>query len=265
MTSCLRPSWCFFLLFAGLPLLAAAQSGAPTASPGGGQTATKPTARPHLAARPPVLADLQNLLTLMRQPTTTPPQVVEAVQVYCTKYPTSLYRATADMYGMQFAQARHDYPDMLAFGHAALKINPKMLVPLLVLGSAIPDQVKPTDLNGDQQLRLAAEYNRRALAIAQDFPTVYNGHQLSPQRVALIQREIRASAYSALGVIAMNRGRYPDALSELNQAVNNDNARSKAVDYYRIGVAQAALKQYSAALQTLRRALALGPDNPTLQ
>lgn len=265
---------------AALPLLA--QSAAPnpaTASPTSTAAATaspssssrQPANTPHLATRPlqppppPDLADLQSLLKLMRVKTTTPAQVVEAVRQYTDKYPTSAYRQTAYTLGMEFARSRRDYPDMLSFGDAALKVNPKALVPLLLLGSVIPARVHPTDINREQQLDLAASYNHRALAIAQNFPSVYNGHQLAPQQVAEIQREIRASAYSSLGIIAMDRAQYTAAVSSLQQAIQYDNAHSKPFDYYHLGIAQASLKQYPAALASLHQALTLGANDPTLQ
>lgn len=201
----------------------------------------------------------------MRNQTTTPPQVVEAVRRYSDKYPTSRYRETAYTLGMEFAYHHQDYPDMLSFGNAALQVNPKALVPLLLLGNVIPSRVHPTDINREQQLKLASGYNQRALAIAQDFPTVYNGHQLAPQQVAEIQREIRASAYSSLGVIASKRGEFAAAAKSFQQALAYDNARSKPADYYHLGLAQAGEKQYPAALASLRQAMSLGANNPTLQ
>lgn len=254
----LSPFLCL-LLAAALPLMA--QAPASTAT-------SQSAARPHLATRPapsPDLAALHDLLVLMRNKTTTPAQVVQAVEQYTDRFPTSPYRETAYTLGMQFANSRRDYPDMLSFGDAALKVNPNALVPLLMLGSAIPERVHPNDLNREQQLGLAAGYNHRALAIAQHFPTVYNGHQLAPQQVAEIQREIRASAYSSLGVIAAMRGQYAKAVTHLQQAISYDNARSKPLDYYRLGVAEAGLKQYAAATAALHQALALGVNEPGLQ
>ncbi|MGH9506685.1 MAG: hypothetical protein ACRD13_07175 [Terriglobales bacterium] len=264
----LSPFLCL-LLAAALPLMAQAPASTATSQSAAGQSTTgQSAARPHLATRPappPDLAALHNLVALMRDKTTTPAQVVQAVAQYTDKFPTSPYRETAYTLGMQFANSRRDYPDMLSFGDAALKVNPNALVPLLMLGSAIPERVQPTDLNREQQLGLAAGYNHRALAIAQHFPTVYNGHQLAPQQVAEIQREIRASAYSSLGVIAAIRGQYAKAVTHLQQALSYDNARSKPLDYYRVGVADVGLKQYAAATAALHQALALGANEPGLQ
>lgn len=278
-----RIIWCFVLAFVGLPMWAAAQSTAEGASQGAAQQAgasgsaaatssqaskAPAMARPHLAKQPPpppALADLHKLLNLMRQPKTTPQQLKHAVREYCDKYPTSPYRESAYTLAMRFAQARRDYPDMLAFGDGALKVNPNSLVPLLTLGSVIPQRVHPTDLNREQQLELATHYNLRALAIAQHFPTAYNGHQLAPQQVAQIQQEIRGSAHSSLGVIAIDRGQYAKAVQQLKQAVANDNAQSKPADYYRMGLAQIALKQYPAALASMHQAMTLGANIPELQ
>ncbi len=284
MTFRSRIFWCFVLAFVGFSAWARAQNTAAAGSTGAAQhagtngtAATKgaaggssaPMARPHLAKQPPppppALADLQKLQYLMQQPTATPQQVKQAVQGYCDKYPTSVYRESAYTLAMRFAQARRDYPDMLAFGDGALRVNPNSLVPLLTLGSVIPQQVHATDLNRDQQLSVAAGYNQRALAIARHFPTVYNGHQLSPQAVAQIQKEIRGSAHSSLGVIAIDRGHYAAAIQQLQQAVANDNAQSKPADYYRMGLAQIALKQYPAALASMHQALTLGANIPELQ
>ncbi len=283
MTFRSRIFWCFVLAFVGFSAWARAQNTAATGSTGAAQQAgangtaankssaggtAAPMARPHLAKQPPpppALADLQKLLNLMRQPRTTPQQVKQAVKVYSDKYPTSVYRESAYTLAMRFAQARRDYPDMLAFGDGALRVNPNSLVPLLTLGSVIPQQVHPTDLNRDQQLAVAAGYNQRALAIARHFPTVYNGHQLSPQAVAQIQKEIRGSAHSSLGVIAIDRGHYAAAIQQLQHAVANDNPQSIPADYYRMGLAQIALKQYPAALASMHQALTLGANIPELQ
>lgn len=265
MTRTLTSRLCIpFLAAAALAATAFAQTAAPAAPPAQ-RTAAKPAPAGPTPKSPEELAALKAVLAAAQNAAGTPAQFDAAVQDLLTKFPQTEFKEWAYTIGTQYHYQHNDYAGTLEYGENALKTDAKAMVPLLIMASAIPQEVRSTDLDRDQRLAQAENYDNSALAYADHFPSEVNGRPLTPQQVSAFQQTIRATAHSSLGMIAADRQQYPHAVLEFQQAIQLEAAQNQARDYYRLAQAQEGAKNYKDALASLDKALQLGATNRTLQ
>lgn len=207
---------------------------------------------------------IQGIVAAMRDPATTP-QVMDAqITQFHTQFPTSEYTITVNDIAVQFFHAHQDYIRTLQYGENALKADPNSLFILLTLGSDIPGNVKDTDLDRDQRLQQAQDYNQRALKIAQNLPDVFNGRPLNAQQKQGIQQMVTGSVHSNLGQIGLDRKQYADAVKEYQTALPLDAPAVAALDYYHLALAQEGLKDFNGANASLDKAIAGSAQNPNV-
>lgn len=241
-----------------------AQQGAQGAQQGTTQGAAAVAPGPHPKSQEEQNA-LRSLAAEMQNPATPPDTVDKDVTAFLAKFPNTDYKEAISTYAMQFFQNRNDYPKVLQYGEQALKINPNSPSALVTLATAIPQRVRETDLDRDQRLAQAEEYDRRALQIADTLGPSLNGQQLTPERQESIKKMIRGSVHSSYAQIAYDRKDYSKAVGEFQQAIALDDPASSGPDYYRLAQAQEQLKQYSDAVASLDKALAVAPPNSALK
>lgn len=207
---------------------------------------------------------IQAIVMAMRNPATTPQAMDAQITQFSTQFPTSQFQTTVNDIAVQFFHAHQDYNRTLQYGENALKKDPNSLFILLTLGSDIPGNVKDTDLDRDQRLNEAQDYNQRALKVAQNLPDVFNGRQLTPQQKQGIQQMVIGSVHSNLGQIALDRKQYSDAVKEYQTALPLDSPGVAAVDYYHMALAQEGLKDLAGANASLDKAIANSAQNPNV-
>lgn len=240
----------------------ATQVSPPAPASSGAASAAAPP--PAAAPDPAELTAVKAVMSLARQPATTPAQMDAAVQSVLTKYPKTRFQELLYTVQMQVHFRAGDYAGTMESGENALRLDPKALAPMLMLATMIPQHVRPSDLDREQRLAQAEGYDRAALDYAEHFPPVVNGLKLTPEQIAAYQRLVRGSAHSSLGMIAADRGRDAVAAAEFQQAIANESPRNQARDFLRLGAAQDHAKQFTAALTSLDQAIKLAADQPSL-
>lgn len=207
---------------------------------------------------------LQAIVAAMRNPATTPQAMDAQITQFNTQFPTSEYATTVNDIAVQFFHAHQDYNRTLQYGENALKKDPNSLFILLQLGSDIPSNVKDTDLDKDQRLKEAEDYNQRALKIAQNLSDTFNGRPLNPQQKQGIQNMVTGSVHSNMGQIDLDRKQYSNAVKEYQAALPLDAPPVAAVDYYHLALAQEGLKDFAGANASLDKAIANDAQNPNV-
>lgn len=217
--------------------------------------------RPH---SPQEAAAIKAIVTAMRNPATTSAAMDAQITQFNTQFPTSEYLTTVNDIAVQFFHVHQDYNRTLQYGENALKTDPNSLFVLLTLGSDIPGNVKDTDLDKEQRLNEAQDYNQRALKIVQNLPDVFNGRPLNAAQKQGIQQMVIGSAHSNLGQIALDRKQYADAVKEYQTALPLDSPSIAALDYYHLALAQEGLKDFTGANASLDKAIANSAQNPNV-
>ena len=230
--------------------------------------AQAPAAAPAAA---PDLTAAKALTALFNDPTTPAATFQAALDTFVTQFPTSKLMLPALVLGVRYYRSRNDYGPLLHFGLEALKAAPGDLYTLSSLATAIPNNVKDTDLDRDQMLDMAAGFDRQIISTVNGWLITTAGLDWGGRHYTEIQgNTLRANlagpAYLSLGRIASLQQHYPAAVEALRQALAYEHApTAQAQVYFDIGVAEAAQAHKPEALAAFARAQKLAPGSEMLQ
>ncbi len=251
--------------------LAAQTAAAPAAPAPAAPTAANPNpapanARPSLAGPPPPqLVAARNLVMEMQNAKLEPTRISQDIDAFAAQHPHNPYLGGVYFLAMQYFRQRSLFAQEIGYGERVLQREPHQLVALMQLATVIPMVVRPSDLNRDQMLNNAASYARRAMAEVAKLKPGMGKPPMTAAQVAGWQKLIHATAESAFGRIDSVRGQSAKAIGYFQQAVALETGISAANDYFRMGLEQAKLHQYSEALASLHKAAALAPQDAGLQ
>lgn len=216
-------------------------------------------------------AALTNITATFKDATTTDQRMDQTLTDFRRQYPQSSYMEAAMLLGVRYYRAHSDYLRMLEYGTQVLALDPHNLYTLSSLGSAIPDNVKQSDLDMEQRLAQAEGYDREVIAVASGMMPTYAGldfqgiHYTAVQAKTL-QQNLEGPAYLSLGRIASLRQQYDAAVTAFRQALPFETTPGKQGQvYYDIGEAQANGQHLPEAEAALAKALTLATDGSLLQ
>lgn len=235
-------------------------------------SATPGTAKPPArhAGSPEEAAALKSLLAVFNDPATAPSVLDAAINSFLTQFPKSEYTLPILIYGERYARVHSEYLLLLEYGVQVLKLDPHNIYVLSSLGSAIPDNVKPTDLDMDQRLAQAADFDQQVIAVASGLVVTstgvaFQGTHYTAAQAATLKNNLEGPAYLSLGHIATLRKQFPEAAEAYAKALPFEStANGQAQVYFEMGQSQASAQQTDAADATFAKALALAPKTSML-
>ncbi len=219
---------------------------------------------------PAEAAALKSLTKLFNDPTTAGAAFDAAVSDFDQKFPASQYRLPVLLLAERYHRDHGDYLPLLRYGTAVLALDPHNVYTLSSLGQAIPDNVRDSDLDRDQRLSQASDYDHQVIGIASAFVITssgldYEGMHYPPQLAQTLRNNLEGPAYISLGRIAMLDGKYPEAMADFQQALPFQPApQQQAQVYYDLGTAAESAHQAPAAQAALTKAKALATGSPFL-
>lgn len=237
------------LLIAGLLFsacrIAAAQSGQSSQS-GQGQGGQTPPAQSSdksktpdvtpltLDAAPPVNAEEDAAYKVFQAvPQTDMNKKIELGEDFVKKYPQSRYLpafySTLTIAYMQTNQV----PKMLEVGDKEVALMPNDVTTLAILAQTISRATNSSTPNFQQQWDKAANYAKKAIEIT---PTLPKPENLTEEVFTAGKNQALVAAHSGLGLVLIKRGKYVEAIPELEQSVKLD-PHPDPVDYYLLGIA----------------------------
>jgi len=242
------------LLGAGLLLAQApaAQQPAPAAQPG---------KRPPQAKTQEEFAAFQKI-----QQAATPDEKIAAAEEFLTKFPETELKGFVRKAEMQAAYQKNDSAKVREFGEMALGMTEDDPEILITLAYVIPQRVKDTDLDKEQNLGAAEGYAKKALETLDKLP---KNPALNDEQWKQALSGARAQAYESLGMTADLRKQLDQAEENYKKALEQqDNANT----WYRLGrilVSQAqaldkkpdipaSTKKYEDALAAYEKVVAAG-------
>lgn len=213
-----------------------------------------PLASPGQAAQARSQEELDSYLEVVSA--TDPRIIVQKVTVFLSAFPKSELVGAAYQYQVQAFEQLNDFDGMLTAGARALAADPDNLNTLLALAPAMatraagrPDQ--------PQLLSQAESYAQRALDAIEKIRVP---HELSIEQWNARKREMQSEAHGVLGVVALQRGQFQPAVSQLEVAISLA-SRPQGVQFLRLGLALASSGKKDDAEQKFRRAAELGPGS----
>jgi len=158
---------------------------------------------------------------------------IELGEAFVQKYPQSrylpiIYNTLTSAY-VQTGQVQK----MEEVGDKEVELNPNDVQVLAVLGQTIPRALKSTKQDPQTELDKAERYSKRAIEVT---PTLPKPENLTEESFANAKNMTLAMAHSGLGLIYVQRGKYAEAIPELEQSIKID-PTPDLVNYYLLGLA----------------------------
>jgi tetratricopeptide (TPR) repeat protein len=178
---------------------------------------------------------------------------IETGEAFLHKYPQSrylpiLYSGLTNAY-LQTGQVQK----MEEVGDKEIALRPDDVQVMAVLGQTIPRALSGSTPNPDQELDKAEKYSKRAIELT---PTIAKPPNLTDENFATAKNQTLAMAHSGLGLVYVRRGKYQDAIPELEQSVKID-PQPDPVNYYLLGMANEKTSHFDDAVAAFTKCATL--------
>ncbi len=237
------------LLFGGKDAFAQAQ-GAQQQTPMQGDKAPAPIKTAPLtldAAPPPVSAEEDAAMKAFRDaPMTDVAKKNQMGEDFVQKYPQSRYRVEVYSWLVKGYQGTGDVNKMEVAGEKELALEPNDATTLAILGWMMPRALTGSMPVAERERRLekAEQYSKKALELV---PTLPKPAGLTDEQFTGAKDQTSALAYSGLGTVAFRRGKFNDAIPNLEQAVKLD-PTPDPVNYYLLGISNEKASHFDDAI-----------------
>jgi tetratricopeptide (TPR) repeat protein len=162
-----------------------------------------------------------------------PKKRIDLGETFLKKYPASQYRPWVYSALVASYLETNQIQKMEEAGEQDLALNPKDVQVLAMLGQTIPRTITANTPEPEKRLDKAEQYATRAIegTLAMKKP-----EGVTDEEFEKAKNQTLAIAHSGLGLVNFHRGKYPEAIAELEQSVKLA-PRADPVNYYVLGVA----------------------------
>jgi tetratricopeptide (TPR) repeat protein len=179
------------------------------------------------------------------QQATEPAKKIQLAEDFLQKYPQSRYRPTMYQTLVSGYFATQQVPKMLEAGEKEVEMNPNDAPVLAVMGQALARTYNAKAPDAAKQLDKAELYSKRAIEIT---PTLPKPENLTDEAFNNAKNDTLVMAHSGLGLVYIRRGKFSEAIPELEQSVKADtHPEPDPVNYYLLGVADKQTSHFEAA------------------
>lgn len=210
-------------------------SQAPAQAPSqGGQSGSQQAAPLSLEGTPPPVSAEEDAAfkAFNDAPNDDPTKKDQSANDFLQKYPQSRYRADVYSWQVKYYFSVGKIDEMEAAADKELLLAPNDAQTLAIVGSALPRKMNASTPNPEQRLQKAEQAAQKALDLLPTFPKPPN---MSDEMFAKAKDQTAAMAYSGLGLVAFRRGKFTDAIPQLQKAVQLD-PQPDPVNYYLLGI-----------------------------
>jgi tetratricopeptide (TPR) repeat protein len=195
-------------------------------------------------------------------PNTDLPKKIAAGEDFLKKYPESRYRPIVYS-ALTFDYIQSGKPEKaFEIGEKEIALKPDDVQTMAVLSQTIPRAMNASTPEPDKQLAKAENYGRRALEIT---PTIPKPEGMPDQNFNAAKNATLAMAHSGLGLVYFRRGKYNDAIPELEQSVKIDpNPTPDPVNLYVLGMSNQKASHYEEAATVFNKCAAIASGLQTV-
>jgi tetratricopeptide (TPR) repeat protein len=244
------------MLLAGVPSVAQTQGSQPAPTPAQDDK-SKPSAPAPLtldSSAPPVNAEEDAAIKKFRDAPIADVAAKDKLgEDFLQKYPQSRYRADVYSWLVKGYLSLGQVDKMEAAGDKELEIMPNDAQTLAIVGSTLPRAMSASTPEPDKRLAKAESYSKKALEIMPMYPKPDN---ISDEAFAAAKNQTMALAYSGLGIVAIRRGKFAEAIPNLEQSVKLD-PNPDPVNYYLLGLANVKAAHFDDAVAAFTKCAAI--------
>jgi len=174
---------------------------------------------------------------------------IQLGEAFVVKYPQSRYRPPVYS-NLTIAYLQdNNVVKMEEAGEKEIALNPNDGQTLAILGQTIPRSWNPSAPDAAQKLEKAEQYSKRALEVV---PTMAKPEAITDEQFARAKNQTLAMAHSGLGLVYVRRGKFAEAISDLEQAVKIDPAPDP-VNYYLLGISNQRASHFEDAVAAFNK------------
>lgn len=181
----------------------------------------------------------------------------KAGEDFIRKFPNSVYLegvySILSLTYIEAGQADKGFAD----GEKALALKPNDVRLLGNLAQSMARLNNPSDPDAEQKLQKAEQYAKKCIEVTS---ALTKPEGVSEQDFTTARDQTLALAHSALGTVALRRGKFAEAIPDLQQATQLD-ATKDATNYYLLGVANQNSGHYSEAAEAFNKCATGGAAN----
>jgi tetratricopeptide (TPR) repeat protein len=182
---------------------------------------------------PPVSAEEEAAFKAFNDTANTDPtKKDQAGNDFIQKFPQSRYRADVYSWQVKYYFSTGKIDQMEVAGDKELEMAPTDAQTLAIMGSALPRAMGPNTPDPQKRLAKAEQYSQKALDLIPTFP---KPESMSDEMFTKAKNQTSAMAYSGLGLVAFRRGKFADAIPNLEKAIQLD-TEPDPVNYYLLGI-----------------------------
>lgn len=182
----------------------------------------------------------------------------KAADDFATKFPDSELRVLLFKAAMRAYQNANNGDKMLEESQKLLKVDPDDPEALIASAEVIAERTRDTDLDKDQRFAQASKDAQHALeTIDTDVPMPAN---IPQAQIDAYKGLLRSSAYSILGTIQYDQGKYVDAQGYFQKSIDAYPSQPDPVVVLRLALALDKQGKYQDALTQANKAVDLTQD-----
>ena len=168
---------------------------------------------------------------------------IDATEGFLQKYPQSRYRSMVYTFlTVGYVQVGKADKGM-EYGDKELELNPNDVATMAIISQTIPRVINPTAPDAAKRLEKAETLGKRAVEIV---PTLPKPDGMTEEVFTSTKNQTLAMAHGGLGLIDWRRGKYADAIPELEQSVKLD-TMADPVNWLILGVVNQNTSHFDAA------------------
>lgn len=226
--------------------------------PGQQPTPNKPAAGGNsldIPAAPTNNEETEAVKAFQQLPSTDMPKKIEAGEEFLKKYPDSQYRPMVySTLTIAYLKAGNTQK-ALEVGDKEVALKPDDVQTLALLGETIPRAINSSTQEPVKQLDKAESYAKRAIEVT---PTIPKPEGISDQTFMMAKNGTLAMAHSGLGLVYFRRGKFNDAIPELEQSVKIDpNPTPDPVNLYLLGLSNQKAAHFDQASMAFAKCAAI--------
>jgi tetratricopeptide (TPR) repeat protein len=143
---------------------------------------------------------------------------MKAADALLVNFADTEFKAVALQVAAMAAQEKNDFEKMVIYAERSLEVDPKGYHAMIMLASGYAQRTREHDLDKEEKLGKAEKYAKSALDVLKTAEKPRP--DLADEQWEAAKKDISAQAYEALGLIAMARKKYPDAITQFKTALD---------------------------------------------